>query len=133
MGITGIAGMMSMMDNYSISSIHGNPYSMNPVERIGRDSSGAGKALVIAAKKPEKDLYVKDFGSLENTKSTATGDFADMLGIQENMMNVQDNVSEASSDSGNNYSSYLNDTIGMMGFQNRLRDQLNGAAFTPFA
>ena len=31
-----------------------------------------------------------------------------------------------------NYAKYLNDTIGMMGFQNRLRNQLTGVSFEPF-
>ncbi len=128
MSISGIAGF-SGFDNYKISSIHGNPYSMNAVQRIDRENKRSGKPLVIASEKPEEELYVKDYGELEAPKKTATGDFAEMLNIQEHMLSKEDTTEKRKTA----YSSYLNDTIGMMGFQNRLRDQLNGAGFTPFA
>lgn len=125
MGISAVAGL-SNFGGYRISSIHGNPYSMNAIQRIGSNSSRQGKPLVIASEE-KKDLYVKDYGELEPVRSTAGGDFAEMLGIQESML------SEKKEDSRSAYASYLNDTIGMMGLQNRLRDQLNGTGFTPFA
>lgn len=129
MGISGIAGF-SGLENYRISSIHGNPYSMNAVQRVSRDNERSGKPLVIASKETSEDLYVKDYGELAAPKSTATGGFAEMLNIQENMLAQED---EESSTGQSGYASYLNDTIGMMGFQNRLRNQLNGAGFVPFA
>ena len=61
-GITGISGM----GNYRISSIHGNPYTLNPVSRIDDDTTQSGKALVIAAPQQKDDLYVKDYGNLES-------------------------------------------------------------------
>ena len=102
---------------------------MNAVQRIDRENKRSGKPLVIASEKPEEELYVKDYGELEAPKKTATGDFAEMLNIQEHMLSKEDTTEKRKTA----YSSYLNDTIGMMGFQNRLRDQLNGAGFTPFA
>ncbi|MBO5030481.1 MAG: hypothetical protein J6C19_15790 [Lachnospiraceae bacterium] len=129
MGISGITGF-SGLQNYRVSSIHGNPYSMNAIQRISRDNDRSGKPLVIASEETSKDLYVKDYGELAAPKSTATGDFAEMLNIQESMFAQEEEESSASQSA---YASYLNDTIGMMGFQNRLRDQLNGAGFAPFA
>lgn len=124
MGISAIAGF-SGFGSYRISSIHGNPYSLNAVQRVEKDNGRSGKPLVIASEEKE-DLYVKDYGELDAPKSTASGDFAEMLGIQESMLSQKDEGRQT------NYASYLNDTIGMMGFQNRLRDQLGGVGFTPF-
>lgn len=124
MGISAIAGF-SGFGSYRISSIHGNPYSLDAIQKIGKNNGRSGKPLVIASEEKE-DLYVKDYGELDATKSTASGEFAEMLSIQENMLSYKGEGKQA------NYASYLNDTIGMMGLQNRLRDQLNGAGFTPF-
>ena len=126
MNISGITGF-SGLQNYRISSIHGNPYSMNAIQRVGRDNGRSGKPLVIASEEPKKkELYVKDFEEeLETPKSTATGGFADMLSIQESMFSQKDTSDEQDKSS---YASYLNDTIGMMGFQKRLRDQLSTAS-----
>lgn len=131
MGISAISGF-SGFGSYRISSIHGNPYSMNAVQRIGQNNGRSGKPLVIASRKEKEDLYVRDYGELDATRSTAGGDFAEMLGMQESMSSLEDIVSQESSGQQTDYASYLNDTIGMMGLQNRLRDQLNGAGFTPF-
>ncbi len=124
MGISAIAGF-SGFGGYSISSIHGNPYSMNAIQKIGQNNGRSGKPLVLASEEKE-DLYVKDYGELDAPKSTASGDFAEMLSIQESMLSQKHEGRQ------NDYASYLNDTIGMMGLQNRLRDQLGGAGFTPF-
>lgn len=124
MGISAIAGL-SGFGGYRISSIHGNPYSMNAVQKIGQNNGRSGKPLVIASEEKE-ELYVKDYGELEPTKSTASGGFAEMLGIQEDMLSQKDTGRPT------DYASYLNDTIGMMGLQNRLREQLGGVGFTPF-
>lgn len=124
MGISPIAGF-SGFGSYRISSIHGNPYSMNAIQKIGQNNGRSGKPLVIASEQKE-ELYVKDYEELDATRSTASGDFAEMLGIQENMLSHKREGKQS------DYASYLNDTIGMMGLQNRLRDQLNGAGFTPF-
>ena len=125
MTISGISAF-SGMGQYRISSIHGNPYSMNPIQEIGEQASGGGRPLVIASPEKKDDLYVKDFGELEATKSTAVGDFAEILELEEAM--TEDRAEEQTA----NYAKYLNDTIGMMGFQNRLRDQLTGGGFVPF-
>ena len=127
MAIPAIAGF-SGLRNYRISSIHGNPYSTYAIQKIGRNMGNQrGRALVIGQEKPEEDLYVKDYGELSKTKSTATGDFAELLSMQE---------SAASNDGSNantsGYASYLKDTIGMMGFQNGLREKLNGVGFELF-
>ena len=124
MGISAIAGF-SGFGGYRISSIHGNPYSMNAIQKIGQNNGRSGKPLVLASEEKE-DLYVKDYGELDAPKSTASGDFAEMLSIQESMLSQKHEGRQ------NDYASYLNDTIGMMGLQNRLRDQLDGAVFTPF-
>ena len=124
-GITEISGM----GNYRISSIHGNPYTLNPVSRIDDDTTQSGKALVIAAPQQKDDLYVKDYGNLESTGSTATGDFAEMLGIQEDMLNTQ--AEQTQSQSQSTAASYYNDMIGLMGYQNQIREQL-GTSFIPF-
>ena len=82
MGISAIAGF----GNCRISSIHGNPYSLNAIQKIGQNNDRSGKPLVIASEEKKEDLYVKDYGTLDATKSTASGDFAEMLGIQECML-----------------------------------------------
>lgn len=124
MGISAIAGV-SGFGSYRISSIHGNPYSMNAIQKIGQNNGRSGKPLVIASEEKE-ELYVRDYGELDATKSTAGGSFAEMLGIQESMLSKKDEGRQT------DYAAYLNDTIGMMGLQNRLRDQLGGVGFTPF-
>ena len=45
-GITGISGMNS----YRISSIHGNPYTLNPVSEITEQTEQSGRPLVIASR-----------------------------------------------------------------------------------
>ena len=128
MAISGISAI-SGLGNYKISSIHGNPSSMNPVQRIGKDSSQAGKSLILARKEPEEEkLYVKDFGKLDKIRSTATGSFAELISAQKDRLSSQ----ERNSDTANSYSNYLKDTIGVMGPQNRLREQLLGTGFTSF-
>ena len=114
------------MGQYRISSIHGNPYSMSPIQEIGEQTSGGGRPHVIASEEKKDDLYIKDFGELEKTTRTVVGDFAEILEIEESM------TDEMAEEQTANYARYLNDTIGMMGFQNRLRDQLTGGGFVPF-
>ncbi|MEE1257557.1 MAG: hypothetical protein UHN47_13735 [Lachnospiraceae bacterium] len=125
MTISGISAF-SGMGQYRITSIHGNPYSMSPIQEIGEQVSGGKKPLVIASAEKKEDLYVKNFGELEKTTSTAIGDFAEILEIEEAM------TDEMAEQQTANYAKYLNDTIGMMGFQNRLRNQLTGVSFEPF-
>lgn len=125
MTISGISAF-SGMGQYRITSIHGNPYSMSPIQEIGEQVSGGKKPLVIASAEKKEDLYVKNFGELEKTTSTAIGDFAEILEIEEAM------IDEMAEQQTANYAKYLNDTIGMMGFQNRLRNQLTGVSFEPF-
>ena len=122
-GITGISGMNS----YRISSIHGNPYTVNPVSEITEQTEQSGRPLVIAADKKD-ELYVKDYGELKNTGSTATGDFAEMLGIWQDM---QAGGTQQVQQQQNTSTSYYNDMIGLMGYQNAIRDQL-GTSFIPF-
>lgn len=126
MSISAISGF-SGLGGYRISSIHGNPYSLNAIQRVGQNNNRSGKPLVIASEKKKEDLYVKDYGELDAPKSTASGDFAEMLSVQENMLSQKNEGRQEK------YAAYLNDTIGMMGLQNRLRDQLNGVGFTPFS
>ena len=92
-----------------------------------------GRALVIGQEKPKEDLYVKDYGELSKTKSTATGGFAELLHMQESVAS-DDGLSQESADNANSsgYASYLKDTIGMMGFQNGLREKLGGEGFALF-
>ncbi len=118
--------MINRLDsNYRISSIHGNPYSMHAVQRIRRDMGNQrGRAFVIGRKEPKDELYVKDFGELGKTRSTAAGDFAGILSMQKKKAADADKKMP-------DYASYLNDTIGVMGFQNGLRDKLNSGGFMP--
>lgn len=128
MGIGAIAGLSQLSKSYRVSSIHGNPYSTYAIQKIGRNMNNQrGRALVIGQEEKKEDLYVKDYGELDKTKSTATGDFAEMLSIQKNKAAESEKTQEKS------YASYLNDTIGVMGFQNGLREKLNGVGFAEFA
>lgn len=130
MGIGAIAGLSQLSKSYRVSSIHGNPYSTYAIQKIGRDMNNQrGRALVIGQNEKKEDLYVKDYGELDKTKSTATGDFAEMLSIQKNEAAENEKTQEKSK----SYASYLNDTIGVMGFQNGLREKLNGVGFAEFA
>lgn len=128
MAISGISGL-SGMNQYKISSINGNPGSLNPVRKIGQDTDRSGKPLVIASSDNEKQsLYIKDYGELEKINSTAVGGFADMLSIQTDMLASGSEPVQQQ----NSMTSFLNDTIGVMGYQNQLRDQLMGTGFVPF-
>ena len=131
MSISAIARFSALRDN-KISSIHGNPYSTYAIQKIGRNMDNRrGRALVIGQEKPEEDLYVKDYGELSKTKSTATGGFAEMLHMQESKVS-DDGRSQQNDDASSGYAAYLKDTIGMMGFQNGLREKLGGAGFALF-
>lgn len=123
---------ISGMSQYRISSINGNPGRLDPMRRIGEETNNSNNTLVIATKKKEDNLYVKDFGELESPKGTVTGDFAEMLSIQQNM-NAEENEAENQQTMDKQFTTYLNDTIGMMGYQNRVRDMLGGVSFTPYA
>lgn len=133
MSISAIAGFSALRD-YRISSIHGNPYSTYAIQKIGRNMGNQrGRALVIGQEKPEEDLYVKDYGELSKTKSTATGDFAELLSMQESSVSDSRFSQEDADNAGSSgYASYLKDTIGMMGFQNGLRERLGGVGFALF-
>lgn len=127
MSISAIAGF-SGIGNYRISSINGNPYSMYAIQKIGRNMDNRrGRALVIGQEKSGEDLYVKDYGELAKTKRTAIGDFAELLSIQESSAVDGSFTQEAADAAGaSEYASYLRDTIGVMGFQNGLRERLTG-------
>lgn len=130
MAISAITGLSQLSKSYRISSIHGNPYSTYAIQKIGRNMNNQrGRALVIGQKEPKEDLYVKDFGELSKTKSTATGDFAEMLSMQKKK--AADN--EKTQEKDNNYASYLKDTIGVMGFRNGLREKLNNVGVEQLA
>lgn len=122
-GIAAIGGGQQ----YRISSIHGNPYRLGQVQRVERQQEEHAKPLVIASPVEKDDFYVKDYGELKKTQNTATGDFAELLATQERAL------TQTPEKTSPDYMSRLNDTIGMMGFQNCLRDRLNGSGFMPFA
>ena len=124
MGISAITGF-SGMNQYRISSINGNPSVLKPVERVEEDNAKGNKALVIAQKE-DNELYVKDYGEVPAAYSTAVGGFADLLNMQNIMQEQITNTQNQSRDS-------FNDMIGMMGYQNRLREQLTGIGFVEFA
>ena len=42
------------MNSYRISSIHGNPYTLNPVSEITEQTEQSGRPLVIAADKKDE-------------------------------------------------------------------------------
>lgn len=130
MTISGSLGM-SGMEQYRISSVHGNPSGINAIHKVNEDGNQKSKPLLIATKeKDDKELYVKDYGELKSIASTAIGGFADILEMQEQMTMTEDGDAAIQSVQSTDY---WNDTIGMMGFQNQLRDQLMGTGFTPFA
>ena len=124
--IAPISGFGSL-GTYRISSIHGNPNSMQPIDKIGEQTDKQGKPLVIAQKEQEEQLYIKDYGELKPTTQMESGAFAAVLEMQAGQWNQaeQKNDSNTSMD-------YYNDMIGMMGFENRIRDQLTGMTFEPF-
>lgn len=126
MRITGSMGIQGF-DSYRVSSIHGNPQKTAPIQPIDSKEAQGNGALVIATKEKE-ELYVKDYGELPEVMSTQTGGFAQILETQE-LMKTDTNIQAQNSQQ---FTDYLNDTIGVMGFQNHLRDQLLGMSFMPF-
>ncbi len=79
MPISGISGLSSV---YDISSVYGNPVSTSPISAIDEDTS-KNPALVIAEKKPAEQIQAPD---REPASAVATGDFAQMLQIQEEIV-----------------------------------------------
>lgn len=126
MRITGSMGIQGF-DGYRVSSIHGNPQKTAPIQPINNKQTQGNGALVIASKEKE-ELYIKDYGKLPEVVNTQTGGFAQILETQEKM-NTDTNGKTQNSQQ---FTDYLNDTIGVMGFQNHLRDQLLGMSFMPF-
>lgn len=126
MRITGSMGIQGF-DNYRVSSIHGNPQKTAPIQPIDSNKGQGNSALVIATKEKE-ELYVKNYGELPEVMRTQTGGFAQILETQE-MMKTDTNIQAQNSQQ---FTDYLNDTIGVMGFRNHLRNQLSGMFFMPF-
>lgn len=127
MGIGAIG--IEPMSSYRISSVYGNPVAFEPISPISEETK-ANKALIIAQKEKD-DIYVKAYGNLDSTTSTLTGEFADLLSVQESYQDIS-SKSQFNVQSTNAYMTEINDTIGLMGFQNRLRNQLAGVDFRPF-
>lgn len=96
---------------YYVSSIHGNPTSLRPIRKLSEGELQRNKALVIAQKTSGAE-YVKDYGELEKTTSVSTDGLDEVLALQ------KEKGTEKS------YTSYIMDTIGVMGFKNQLREQL---------
>ena len=119
---------LGSMSPYSITSINGNPRSLNAIGKIGDENSQKNKALVIAKEQKNDDnLYVKDYGELPNTTSMESADFARVLSMKES-----ENTDSSSSQNSGSTVAFYNDTIGMMGYSNMMRTQLTGQGFTPF-
>lgn len=120
MSIGAISGFFDM-NQYRISSVHGNPASMKPVKRIQEhDGQQGNKPLVIAQKEPGSS-YVKDFGELPKTTNTMVHGFADIFAMQSEQLQDNSGLSTQKEDS---FSTFLMDTIGMMGMKTQLRSQL---------
>lgn len=126
MRITGSMGIQGF-ESYRVSSVHGNPQGTAPIRPIESKETQGNSALVIASKEQE-ELYIKDYGELPEVKSTQTGGFAQILETQE--MLKTDTYTQAPN--SQQFTDYLNDTIGVMGYKNHLRDQLMGLSFMPF-
>lgn len=115
MRIQGV-GNIGFSSSYRISSVHGNPQSLQAIDKIGQNTKQSNKALVIAQKNDQSE-YVKDFGELAPTTRTSFDSFTEILDMQKNTSKTE--TSQSSS-----YVDYLNDTIGMMGMNSRLRTEL---------
>ncbi len=115
-----IGGSLSIggTNNYRVSSIHGNPTSLRPIQRLTQNEQQGNQALVIAQKTSGSN-YIKDYGELEKTTNTVIGGFEELLALQ----NGADEETKADS-TALSYASYLMDTIGVMGFKNQIREQL---------
>lgn len=114
-----IGGNLSIWgtNDYRVSSIHGNPASLQPIRRLVQNEQQGNQALIIAQKTTGSD-YVKDYGELEKTTSTSIDGFGDILAMQNSSEEVSDGQEVSS------YASYIKDTIGVMGFKNQIREQL---------
>lgn len=115
-----IGGSLSIRgtNDYRVSSIHGNPTSLRPIQRLTQNEQQGNQALVIAQKTSGSN-YIKDYGELEKTTNTVIGGFEELLALQ----NGADEETKADS-TASSYASYLMDTIGVMGFKNQIREQL---------
>ena len=124
MGISAISGL----SGYSVVGIYGNPNSVSSISKVDEESK-KNNPLITLAEEPEQAPKVDDFEPLEPTTSMSTGGFADILSMQEAGADMQQSFSQNSG----NAADAFNDAIGLMGFQNNLRDQLNGSGFEPFS
>lgn len=125
MSVSAISGL----SGYNILGIYGNPSSIRSVSKVD-EYARKNNPLVTVAEQPEEAADIQEYEPLEPTTSVDSGGFADILALQDGGAQMQNNT--FSQDSGN-ASSAFNDTIGLMGFQNNLREQLLGADFQPFA
>lgn len=120
MRVGAVSGFLGM-DQYRISSIHGNPASLRPIERLqAQNEQQTNKPFVIAQKEPSSS-YVKEFGDLPKTTNTAMNGFAEIFAMQSSKLQESEEVSTQKEDA---FSTFLMDTIGMMGMKTQLRSQL---------
>lgn len=114
--------------SYQVLGIYGNPTSLRPVDRIS-DADRKSSPLVTVTEEPQQTTW-EDL-KLPKVTDTAVSSFSDVMKKQ---ALTGKNVSEsdtAVSLSGT-MQNVLNDTIGLMGYQNPLRESLTGISFQKF-
>lgn len=115
--------------SYQVLGIYGNPSSVNPISRITEDTRKSNP-LVTVTEEP-KQMTWEDM-NLPKATSTTVNSFSDVMKMQEltgtNPLEANGETMAMSS----TMAGTLNETIGLMGYQNALRESLMGIGFQEF-
>lgn len=120
---------MTPYSGYQVLGIYGNPTSVNPINRISEDTRKSNP-LVTVSEEPEQ-LTWEDM-NLPRTAGTAVSSFSVIMKKQE--LTGAGTEWDESSDAQQSAvtADVLNETIGLMGYQNALRESLMGTGFQEF-
>lgn len=93
----GISPISEIASNYNILSVYGNPNSVNKISEVQSDTQ-ANQPLIVAT---ESDTSKNQAVTAEPTTSTASGGFADLLKMQEEIFGDDESVLEQASSTDN--------------------------------
>lgn len=112
---------------YQVLGIYGNPASVNPISRISEDSRKSNPLVTVSE---EKEQTTWEDLKLSKATSTAVKGFSDVMKRQE--LTGSTEAWEQNTQMPDAMANTLNDTIGLMGYQNALRESLMGMSFQAF-
>ena len=114
---------------YQVLGIYGNPSSVNPVSRISEDTRKSNP-LVTVTEEP-KQMSWEDM-DLPKATNTSVNSFSDVMKRQELTGMAFEQNDEEELKMSDTMEDSLNQTIGLMGYQNALREKLMGTGFQAF-